>query len=171
MIISTKLLIAKLVIYIASFWVGRPDISDDLFSICNRETSCNTDIKEHLVDAYLSGPEWVGQVRLGHLNKKCQKKRRSGGWATHGLLGLSAGAHHKFVPPCYKPEDFDNPIINALIGARKYIRECWMLNKRRGWCSVNRNVKINNVPSPKMKVLPKVKKPNNWIEFIFKNPW
>lgn len=153
---------------VAALWVGRPDIADDLIAICDRESKCQHQ-KTHARDAHLTNKEWFGQVRLNHLNKECQKRKAPGGWATHGSWGLSAGAHHEYMPDCYQPKVFDNVYISALVAARKYIRTCWAPRKRTGWCKIRKKyikARRNNIKSPRLKYKPKTKKPDNWAEFL-----
>ena len=173
----------KIAAILASIYIGRPDLADDLVDICQRESKC-LPIKTHNIDAHISSSEWHGQTRLGttyrergvenmHLDKRCQKKKASGGWATHGPWGISAGAHWNYLPPCYQPEDVDNIYISALVSARKYERECWETNTkhlRRGWCRVSKSSRKNNNKSPKRKNKRKIKRPKNWLEFFLKNP-
>lgn len=165
-----KSLSPKLAIYLASIIVGRPDIADDLISICHRESRCKP-IQAHAIDAHISNREWFGQVRWKHLNPSCQKRKAEGGWATHGILGLSAGAHWQYLPKCYQPTVLDNPFVSAIIGARKYVARCWQENRRRGWCHVDKAARKNNLKSPKIKRKIKIKRPTDWYQFFTKNPW
>lgn len=160
----------KVAIYLAALFIGRPDIIDDLLSICHRESRC-TAVKTHAIDAHISDREWYGQVSWGHLDPECQKKDEEGGWATHGSLGLSSGAHWSYLPPCYNPRVLNKTWVSALLGARKYVRNCWMVGKKRGWCRVPYKVRKNNIKSPRLKKAPKFKRPKNWLEFILQNPW
>jgi len=173
----------KIAALIASLVIGRPDLADDLVSICRRESRC-TIIEAHKIDAHISNEEWYGQTKLGtkyrkrgiedmHLDKRCQKRKAPGGWATHGPWGLNVGTHWEYVPACYQPSDFDNTIVSALVAARKYERECWETNTKhtiRGWCKVSRKARKNNKPIPKRKEKRKINRPKNWFEFYLKNP-
>jgi hypothetical protein len=155
----------KIVAYIIMLFLGRPDLADDLIAICDRESRC-TLIGAHKIDAHISNKEWFSQVKLEHIDPSCQERKAKGGWATHGPWGLSAGAHWKHVPPCYKPKNFDNPYISGLIAGRKYIRKCWGLDQRSGWCHVPKKVRMNNLKSPKWKKPAKWERPQNWWDFM-----
>lgn len=170
-----KLLMSpKVVAYIVTLMLGRPDLTDDLIAICHRESRC-TLVETHKIDEHISNREWYGQVKLGHLDPGCQSRTEEGGWATHGPWGLSAGAHWRWVPPCYQPNSFNNPYVSGLIATRKYIRICWMKNKKKGWCKVPAKVRRNNRKRPivrgKVQKFPKMERPNNWWEFYTKIPW
>lgn len=154
----------KFVALFAALWIGRPDIADDLQSICKRESKCSF-IREHEIDAWISPHEWHGQKDLGHLNPECQKKNVDGGWATRGSWGLSAGAHWKYLPKCYQPSVLDIPHISAIIAAKKYVKNCWAQKNYTGWCKVSKNVRKNNKKIKKeLKI--KYKRPQNWNEFL-----
>ena len=154
----------KIFAYIAAIIIGRPDIADDLISICHRESRCHV-IGEHKIDKHLSGREWHGQIKLKHLDKRCQKKK-AGGWATHGPWGLSDASHWEYVPKCYQPYVFDIVFVSAIVAAKKYIRICWSVNKKGGWCKTSRKIRRNNIKSSRLKKRPNIKRPSGWIEFI-----
>lgn len=159
----------KVAIYLITLFIGRPDIADDLISICNRESRC-TEIKHHKIDAHLSNKEWHGQVRWNHIDPDCQPRKASGGWATHGPWGLSAGAHWNWVPACYSPEAFDNTYVSGFVAARKYIKNCWWKNNIKGWCRVPKRNRKNNLKRPRNKKMRKLKRPQNWISFFLQRP-
>lgn len=165
-----KWITPKVAIIIVCIFIGRPDIIDDLTDICHRESRC-TPVTAHAIDRHISSREWFGQVHWKHLDPECQKRKAEGGWATHGIAGLSAGAHWKYVPPCYQPSVFDNIFVSSLVAARKYVRTCWMQNKRHGWCHVKKKSRRNNLESPRLKEPPRTKRPSNWVEFVLRNPW
>ena len=123
----------KVAAFLAAFLFGRVDIAPKLIKICRRESRCNP-MGVHARDAHLSRREWVGQVRLDHLDRTCQPYKP--GWATRGPWGLSAASHWQYLPKCYKPEWMDYTMVSALVAARKYLRRCD--GKRRkdrvGWC-------------------------------------
>lgn len=119
---------------------GRSDLADDLHAICYRESRCRA-IQVHEIDRHLSRNGWVGQVRLGHLNPKCQPYE-DGQWATRGAFGLSAASHWAYLFPCYPPQILDIPLVSALVAVAKYEKQC--LKTRKGWCRVPRKVKRNN---------------------------
>lgn len=162
----------KIAAYIVAFFIGRPDIADDLISICHRESRCHA-IGAHSIDRHISANEYYGQVSWGHLDPECQKPNAKGGWATHGPWGISSGAHWHWLPPCYQPNALDNVYVSALLAARKYVRKCWAQNKKKGWCRVKKNVRKNNIKSPRLKKhqLKPLRRPNNWYEFFLVNPW
>jgi len=160
----------KVVAYVITLLLGRPDIADDLISICNRESRC-TLVETHKIDKHISNSEWHGQVKLGHLDPECQPRKAKGGWATHGPWGLSAGAHWRWVPPCYQPEAFNNPYVSGYVAARKYIIQCWQPGKKKGWCKVSATARKNNLRRRKNKKLVKMERPKNWWEFYTKIPW
>lgn len=156
--------------------MGRPDLHDDLVSICHRESRCRP-VRSHKIDRWISPHEYWGQRKLGdksreqgkrfrHLNKKCQKPKAKGGWATHGPWGLSAGAHWEYVPPCYQPTNFDNVWVSAVVATQKYIRKCWSLNRYKGWCRSNKKTRRNNLTSPRLKRAEKIQRPMSWSEFF-----
>lgn len=173
----------KIAALIASLYIGRPDLADDLIAICNRESRC-TEVKTHDGDAYISNPEWFGQTKIGarylkqgqegmHLDKRCQKRKAPGGWATHGPWGLNVGSHWNFVPPCHQPSDFDSVVVSALVAVRKYERDCWETDTKHrygGWCRVPRKVRTNNKKSPRRKQKRKIDRPKSWWGFFTKNP-
>lgn len=117
--------------YVAAVVVQRADIASALIRICQRESRCKR-ISVHERDAHISPKEYFGQVSWGHLNPECQPYKKDA-WATRGSFGLSAGAHWKYMPPCYRPEWFDIPLISAIVAARKYLVSCDKKRTRR-WC-------------------------------------
>lgn len=173
----------KTAVIFASLYIGRPDLVDDLIDICMRESRCQ-EIQTHEIDAHISDNEWYGQTNIGsryrkkgienkHLDKRCQKRKAAGGWATHGSWGMSAGTHWPYMPPCYQPEDLDDLYTAALLAARKYERVCWETNTKHtkhGWCKVKKKSRKNNLPSPKRKNKRKIERPSNWLEFYIVNP-
>ncbi len=115
----------------AAWSVGHPEIADDLVRVCHRESRCKR-IGVHKGDSHGSRGAWLYQTRVGHLDKACQPYG-DGGWATRGAFGLSAAAHHEYMPPCYSKRALDIPIVSAMVAARKYLAKC--VGKRRSsWC-------------------------------------
>ena len=103
--------------------------AEALLRVCHRESRC-TAVGEHRIDAHLSTASYWGQVRLGHLDPRCQDP---GGWATRGAWGLNASAHWQYLPPCYQPQWLDVPIVSAVVAAQKWERVC-RGKRRRRWC-------------------------------------
>jgi len=132
----------RMAAHIVTAAVGRPDLADDLIAICRRESRCQA-IGAHSGDAHISPREYWGQVRLGHLNRTCQPYVPNG-WATRGAFGLSAGAHWKYMPLCYRPEWFDYPLVSAAISLKKYLG-CEARRHHRGWCRTPTAVRKNNI--------------------------
>ncbi len=173
----------KIAALMAALYIGRPDLADDLASICNRESRC-TVVAKHEIDAHISNSEWFGQTKIGeryrkkgiegrHLDKRCQKRKAPGGWATHGPWGLNVGTHWNYVPTCHQPSDFDSTIVSAIVAARKYERECWETNTKHtisGWCHVPRKYRKNNLKSPRRKQKRKIDRPTSWVNFFLVNP-
>lgn len=130
-------------IWLAGHAAGRPDLIDDVTAICHRESRC-TKVGVHERDAHL-GVGWYGQVRLherakakgktrpGHIDPTCQPYE-PGMWATHGIVGLAAGSHWKYLPECYEPEVLDNVFVSAVTAIEKYERTCWAQKSNKGWC-------------------------------------
>lgn len=112
-----------------------------LLRICWRESRCQR-IGVHVTDERSDG--WGGQVRLGHLDARCQAhgpRRPPYRWTTRGAWRLSAPAHWHYLPACYQPEWLDVPIVSAMVAARKIHRECSGARnrkRRRSWCGVER---------------------------------
>ena len=132
---------------IASAWVvtailGVPELRDDVTAICHRESRCQA-LRVHERDAWVSRKEWLGQVKLGHLDADCQPYGE-GGWATRGAWGLSAASHWNYLPRCYPPVVIDVPLVSAWIAVIKYKHHCLAKGTRPGWCRVPRVVKKNN---------------------------
>jgi len=118
--------------HVAAWWVGRPDIAPALIRICGRESRC-TRIGVHARDTDVDPSDgWRGQVRLGHIDPRCQPYRPDT-WSTRGAWGLWAAAHWRYLPPCYQPEILDVPLVSALVAAKKYLRTCEGPARRR-WC-------------------------------------
>jgi len=123
--------------YFAAGILGRPDIAPALVGICHRESRCEP-IGAHLRDhGRVPGDGWPGQVRLGHLRPWCQPyKPRT--WATRGAWGMSAASAWPYLPPCYRPQWLDVPIVGALAAARRYVDRCDGRRNRQGWCHPGR---------------------------------
>ena len=133
----------KVAAFAVAYLAGRADLADDLIAICHRESRCRNQ-GAHEIDAHISGREYRGQVRLGHLRPWCQRPAQ-GGWATRGAWGLSAGAHWRWMPPCYQPDWFDSPVVSAVVALRKYEARCVKRRQTKGWCRVPREVWRNNI--------------------------
>jgi hypothetical protein len=120
--------------------VGRSDIYDNLIKICQRESRC-TSVGVHEIDAHLSPKSYWGQVRLGHLDRSCQKHGYHGRWSTRGPWGLNAASHWQYFYSCWQPELLDYPIISAWVATRKYLKVCDVRNKNKkltSWCPKKR---------------------------------
>lgn len=117
--------------------MNRPDIYEGLVSICMRESRCEA-VGIHTIDAHLSPRSYWGQVRLGHLDRTCQRHGYEGRWSTRGPWGLNAAAHWQFFHKCYQPELLDYPLVSAWVAAKKYVNVC-NKSKKKGkklsaWC-------------------------------------
>ncbi len=128
---------------VAAHFGGRPDLADDLTALCRRESRCST-VGVHERDSHISDREWRGQVNLGHLTPTCQPYAPRA-WATRGAWGLSAGAHWRYLPPCYQASWLDYPLVSAWVALQKYQARCER-GKRPGWCRVPARVRWNNRP-------------------------
>jgi len=120
----------------------QPELKDDLVAICHRESRC-TPYRVHERDSWLSRREYLGQVKLGHLDPGCQEYR-PGEWATRGAWGLSAASHWKYMPSCYDPSWFDVPLVSAYVALKKYNSKCKGKGLKSGWCRVPRRVLRDN---------------------------
>lgn len=116
--------------WVAAALLGRPDIAPALARVCRRESRC-TAIGIHERDAWSSSQQWHGQLRLGHLDDRCQS--RAQGWATRGAFGLSAASMWPFLPRCYDPAILDLPIVSALVAGQLYLDRCDRRERTR-WC-------------------------------------
>jgi len=125
----------KIAAFVVALLHGNPDVTDDLVSICYRESLCRP-ITVHQIDTANDPSDgWRGQVNLGHLRPACQPYRPNV-WATRGAFGLSAASHWRYLPACYPPEILDVPIVSAFVAYRKYTGVCQARGIRRGWCHV-----------------------------------
>lgn len=130
----------KIAALVVALFFGRIDATDDLIRICMRESRCRP-VGIHKLDSPLSHRGWLGQVKLGHLDPKCQpefgceEKTRicRERWASRGAWGLSASSHWKHAYPCFIPELFDVPLFSAVVAMKKWLTRC---DKQRTspWC-------------------------------------
>lgn len=117
----------------------KPDAAGHrLAAICHRESRC-TAMGVHVLGAYVSEPEYHGQVRLGHLDPTCQGNTPVGRWGPRGAWGLSAASHWRYLPACYQPEILDQTLVSAIVAARKWKARCvdaagYLLPDRPPWC-------------------------------------
>lgn len=115
--------------HVAAWLVGVP--AGELVRVCQRESRCRR-VGAHETDLHLDG--YGGQVRLGHLDPRCQAHGgRPYRWTTRGPWGLSAPSHWQYLPACYQPEWLDVPLVSAMVAARKYQHECAPKPRTR-WC-------------------------------------
>ncbi len=117
-------------ISIAAHAAGREDIIPALVAICMRESSCKA-IGIHRIDQKHSRRAWASQVKLGHLDRRCQPS--GNGWVARGILGLAPAHHWAYAPRCFKPEWFDDALFSATVGVAKWLKRC---DGRRdsAWC-------------------------------------
>lgn len=130
--------------HIVTWLTNKPEIYDGLISICMRESRCEA-VGVHQIDAHLSPRSYWGQVRLGHLDRTCQKHGYEGRWSTRGPWGLNAASHWQFFYDCYQPELLDYPLISAWVATKKYVNVCDK-KKTRGkklssWCPKKQSLK------------------------------
>ena len=119
---------------------GPRTVLEGLERICQRESLCKTHpvisatVGVHVRDAASSRRVWRKMVRRGALDPSCQPYE-DGAWSTRGPWGLMAALHARWMPRCYQPAEFDQPLVSARVAVQKYLEQCEPQPRpRTGWC-------------------------------------
>jgi hypothetical protein len=127
---------------------GRPDLADELVSICRRESpgsACDTLVGLHPPDQnparamYRKAVEkgWLGTCELNTAVDEHDRER----FGVRGVHGLSAAYSLWHLGPCLAPELLDVPFLSAVIATRradyqceaKHLRACTREARHRLW--------------------------------------
>jgi hypothetical protein len=110
---------------------GRPDLADELVSICRRESpgsNCAVTVGLHPPDKnpvsamYRKAVEkgWLGTCPSNTASDPRDRER----FGVRGVHGLSAAYSLWHLGPCLAPELLDLPFMSAIIAARRATYQC-----------------------------------------------